>query len=370
MHGVDARKSQMTVPHGLEVGIRAANLARQRVGPSHKSQIIVEEQLSARWSVAHQQEGCTLLGRLQERFNARVAQNVNVVNEERVLHVAQERQGMFDGSAGLEQLGPLVGEPDVHPGIVPGTPFLNHIGMVMHIYHSPVYVCFKKLLQNMLQQRLASHWHKSLRHGISERTQARTHTGSKYHSTTRCHGKERLMYVLLTMDDVNLDTKLSMQIFAEMLGTIDTTMLATCATEREHEVGESTLQIAFDVHISQPIDVLQEGKYLAIVLQESDNGLVKSGQLLVGLVSTGIVRAATIKDISATITAIVLRDAFTEGETIYMHHQRPLAIVLTESGRSVLWMSGIGIVMRNPIAVGTGHRLHGLMGKLRQINHG
>ena len=60
--------------------------------------------------------------------------------------------------------------------------------------------------------------------------------------------------------------------------------------------------------IGQLIHAVQEGQYLTIVLQETDDGLVQTSQLLVRLVTTWVVRATAVEDIATTIAALVLRN--------------------------------------------------------------
>ena len=52
-----------------------------------------------------------------------------------------------------------------------------------------------------------------------------------------------LMDVLLTVADAHLDAELIMDVLSEMLGRVDRTVLTTRTAEREHQRGESTLDI-------------------------------------------------------------------------------------------------------------------------------
>ena len=67
-------------------------------------------------------------------------------------------------------------------------------------------------------------------------------------------------------------------------------MLTARTAKGEHERREATLQVALHMGIGQPIDALKESGYLAIVLQESDDGFIQSCQLLIGLVAARVVR--------------------------------------------------------------------------------
>ena len=88
---------------------------------------------------------------------------------------------------------------------------------------------------------------------------------------------------------------------SKMLGRINTTMLPTSTAEAEHQRGEASLNISIDMMVGKAINTIEEGQYLAIILQESDDWLVETRQFLVWLVSAGVMGAATIEDITASI---------------------------------------------------------------------
>ena len=110
------------------------------------------------------------------------------------------------------------------------------------------------------------------------------------------------------MTDAHLNAELLMDMFSQMLCTIDRAVLATRTAKAEHQRGKSTLDIAAYMGIRQLIDAVQEGKYLTIVLQEADDGLIETCQLLVRLITAWVVRATAVKDVTATIAALVLRN--------------------------------------------------------------
>ena len=85
-------------------------------------------------------------------------------------------------------------------------------------------------------------------------------------------------------------------------------MLTTRTAKAEHQIGKTTLDVAAYMGIGQLIHAVQEGQYLTIVLQETDDGLVQTSQLLVRLVTTWVVRATAVEDIATTIAALVLRN--------------------------------------------------------------
>ena len=66
--------------------------------------------------------------------------------------------------------------------------------------------------------------------------------------------------------------------------------------------------------IRQLINGVEEGEYLAVILQESDYRLVETCEFLVRLVTSGIVRTAAIEDISSTIARGVVGYALAIGK--------------------------------------------------------
>ena len=130
-------------------------------------------------------------------------------------------------------------------------------------------------------------------------------------------------------------------------------MLSSRTSEREHQRGKTTLDITTHMGISQLIDTLQKGQYLTIILQETDNRLVQSCQLLIGLVTSRVMRTAAVKHIATAIAALVLWNTLAIGKTIYFHHQRTLCVIFREGRWTVLRMRGIGISVCCLIAVST-----------------
>ena len=147
-----------------------------------------------------------------------------------------------------------------------------------------------------------------------------------------------------------------MDMLSQMLCRVDTAMLTTCAAEAEHERREATLDIAAHVSISQSIDGVEEGQYLTVVLQEADDRLIESCQLLIRLITARIVGRTTVEDIAATVAALVLGNTLGEREAENANHQRSLSVVLREGGRTVLRMGLIGVQIGGFVAVGTGCR--------------
>ena len=82
------------------------------------------------------------------------------------------------------------------------------------------------------------------------------------------------MDVLFAMGEVDADTIFPVQVLSKVLGAIDGAVLTTCATKGEHEICEATLEITLDMVVGQAIDAVEESDDLAVVLEETDDGLV------------------------------------------------------------------------------------------------
>ena len=108
--------------------------------------------------------------------------------------------------------------------------------------------------------------------------------------------------------------ELAMDVLGQMLGGVDGAVLSASASEAEHERGEAAFQIALHMGIGQLTDMVEEAQYLAVVLQELDDGSVQARQVLVLLIAPGVVGAAAVEDIAAAIAALVLRNAMLVAE--------------------------------------------------------
>ena len=99
-------------------------------------------------------------------------------------------------------------------------------------------------------------------------------------------------------------------------GAIDAAMLSARAAKANLQMREVALQITLYVRIHEFIHAIEEREDLAILLQEIDDRLIQPRLLLILLVATGVIRAAAVKHITATIAAGILRNATLETETI------------------------------------------------------
>ena len=76
--------------------------------------------------------------------------------------------------------------------------------------------------------------------------------------------------------------------------------------------------------------MLQEDGNLAILLEEADNRLVESREMVVTLVLARVVDGTAIEDESATVAGWVVRDAFLIGEADDLHLERASLQVVGE----------------------------------------
>ena len=107
------------------------------------------------------------------------------------------------------------------------------------------------------------------------------------------------------MDEVNADIVFVVEVAGKMFGTIDGTMLTAGTAEGDLEVGEVAFDEALDMMIHKGIDGVQEGEDLAVLLEEVDDGLIKSGEGLVLLVFTRVVGRTTVEDVTASVAGII-----------------------------------------------------------------
>ena len=125
------------------------------------------------------------------------------------------------------------------------------------------------------------------------------------------------MDILFAMDYPHLYSEFLMDMLGEMLCGINTAMLTTGATKAEHQRGESSLDVATHMSICQFIHRVEEGEYLAVVLEESDYRFVETSEFLIWFISPSIMCASAVEDISASIARGVVGDALAIGEAIY-----------------------------------------------------
>lgn len=107
------------------------------------------------------------------------------------------------------------------------------------------------------------------------------------------------------MDEVDGDVIFLFQVLSQVLGAIDRTVLTAGATERHLQVGEIALEEPLHVMVDKGIDGVQEGEYLAVLLEEVDDGLIQAREGLELLVLTRVVGRTAVEHIPATVTGFI-----------------------------------------------------------------
>lgn len=179
--------------------------------------------------------------------------------------------------------------------------------------------------------------------------------------------RQHLMDILFTMGDLHLETIFLIDMLCKMLCGVDRTVLSAGTPETEHQRCEASLHVPLHMMIGKLVHWLEEFYYLTVILKEADDRLVESRQLLIRLIASGIMSAATVEDISSSIAAGILRDALTVREAEDMNHERPLAVILRECRRTIQWIALIDIIIRGTQAVGTRFGWFLYHGELRQL---
>ena len=111
-----------------------------------------------------------------------------------------------------------------------------------------------------------------------------------------------LRNILLPMTDAHFYAEFLMNMFSQVLGRIDTSMLTTRAAKREHQRRKATLDITTHMGIGQFVDTVKEGQNFAVILQETDDRLIQSRQLLIRIITSGVMRTTAIEHIPSPIT--------------------------------------------------------------------
>ena len=88
--------------------------------------------------------------------------------------------------------------------------------------------------------------------------------------------RQDLCDVLFAVANAHLHTIFVVDIFRQVLRSVDGTMLSAGASEGEHQRRESALYVALHMGIGQLVDVVKEGQNFAVVFKETDDGLIES----------------------------------------------------------------------------------------------
>ena len=143
-------------------------------------------------------------------------------------------------------------------------------------------------------------------------------------------GFEVLFDILFAVYQVDLNAKLSVQVFSQMLGRINGAVLAARASETDRQIGKATFHVALDGNVDQSIDVLQESYDFTIVFEEADDRFVQSRERFVAFVFTGVVHGTAVEDEASAVARRIFGNAFLVGEAGDFNHEAALLRVVGE----------------------------------------
>ena len=158
---------------------------------------------------------------------------------------------------------------------------------------------------------------------------------------------------LFTMNNPDFYSKLLIEMLCKVLCGIDAPMLASCTSKGKHQIRKPSLQITGHMRVGQPIHTVKKGQYFTIIFQKSDNGFIQSCKILVWLVPSRIMGTATIKDISPSISRFIFRYTFPVRKTEYPDDQWSFSIISGESGRTIVFMRRINVMICSPVSIRT-----------------
>lgn len=95
-----------------------------------------------------------------------------------------------------------------------------------------------------------------------------------------------------------------------MLCRINRTVLTTCASKANHQVCETTIQIALYGSIDDFINGIKEGSYFTLFFQESNDGFIQSGEMIVSFVFTRVINGPAVEYKSAAIAGGIVGYSF------------------------------------------------------------
>ena len=139
--------------------------------------------------------------------------------------------------------------------------------------------------------------------------------------------RQYLRDILLTMTYPYFNAELLMQMLGQMLGGIDAAETAARTSESKHQVSKPAPEITRHMGICQFVDTVQERQNLSVLFLKTDYRSVQTRQGFVRFIPSGIVRAAAIEHITASVPVGVFGNPFLIGETEHAHDQRSPTIV-------------------------------------------
>src|SRR5260370_36442406 len=121
------------------------------------------------------------------------------------------------------------------------------------------------------------------------------------------------------MANHDVETVAGAEVFRQLLGEIDGTMLAPGATERDHQVFEAAALIIAQARIHKRNGAGQELTDALLVTEVIDDGRVFAGERLVALFASGVGETSRVEDEAAAIAGLVRWESAVQGEAANSH---------------------------------------------------
>ena len=117
------------------------------------------------------------------------------------------------------------------------------------------------------------------------------------------------------MDETDMDFGVFFcKMAGKMFSAVDRAVLTARAAEADHQAAEASSVIGLYMRIHDTIDMVKEPEYFPVILKKFYNRKISACQFLIWLVTSGVMDAAAVKDISASVTGRIMRDAFMKRE--------------------------------------------------------
>ncbi len=132
---MNAGKSQFLAVGRIEMGEWAAHFARSDVGPADHPMPVVEKEIALSLALADHEQHVVLVLMGIEAGKIGIAQNVDIVNEDRRVGCGKQGEGLPKPTTGVEQRCALIGNVEVYPKIMLGKIVNNLLAKVMNVHH-------------------------------------------------------------------------------------------------------------------------------------------------------------------------------------------------------------------------------------------
>ena len=126
------------------------------------------------------------------------------------------------------------------------------------------------------------------------------------------------------MDEIHLDTVFLMEMFCQMLCCINRTVLPARATEGDHQICESAIQIPFYGSIHEAVHMLEETENLAVIFEEFHNRFIQACEVVILGIFARIVDGAAVEYEASAVARRIGRNAFLVGKADDAYFQRAL----------------------------------------------